>query len=82
VILVLAQQHKNPSPLDARITADGYGILRFWNHDVLTNVEGVLTEIERALRATPHPPGPGGPGPSLSHKGRGGVRPGHDEDPA
>jgi very-short-patch-repair endonuclease len=29
----------------------GFTVLRFWNSDVLTNLEGVLIEIER----TPHP---------------------------
>ena len=27
----------------------GYRVLRFWNNDVLTNLDGVLSEIERAL---------------------------------
>ena len=27
----------------------GYRVLRFWNNDVLSNLEGVVSEIERAL---------------------------------
>jgi very-short-patch-repair endonuclease len=43
---------------DAFLRANGYRILRFWNHDVLTNTEGVLTVIATAMDAsadTPHP---------------------------
>jgi very-short-patch-repair endonuclease len=43
---------------DEFLSASGYRILRFWNHDVLTNTEGVLTVIATAMDAsavTPHP---------------------------
>jgi len=36
-----------------RIEAAGYRVLRFWNNDVLGNLEGVLSEIQRALPPTP-----------------------------
>ncbi len=36
-----------------RIEAAGYRVLRFWNNDVLGNLEGVLTEIRCALPPTP-----------------------------
>jgi very-short-patch-repair endonuclease len=36
-----------------RIEAAGYRVLRFWNHDVIGNLEGVLSEIQRALPPTP-----------------------------
>jgi len=46
-----------------RLEAEGYRLLRFWNHDVLTNVDGVLEEIDRILSATPTPsPSPQGGG--------------------
>jgi very-short-patch-repair endonuclease len=36
--------------------ASGYRVLRFWNHDVLTNIDGVLTVIAEAIDAVaPHP---------------------------
>ena len=38
----------------------GYGVLRFWNHDVLANLEGVLSEIQNALPPTPDPSPRGG----------------------
>jgi len=33
----------------------GYRVLRFWNNDVLENVEGVLSVIEAALNDRPSP---------------------------
>jgi len=42
------------------IEAAGYRILRFWNNDVLGNLEGVLSEIQRALPPTPDPSPQGG----------------------
>jgi very-short-patch-repair endonuclease len=43
-----------------RIEAAGYRVLRFWNHDVPGNLEGVLSEIQRALPPTPDPSPQGG----------------------
>jgi very-short-patch-repair endonuclease len=43
-----------------QIEAAGYRILRFWNNDVLGNLEGVLSEIQRALPPTPDPSPQGG----------------------
>jgi very-short-patch-repair endonuclease len=31
------------------LAARGYGVIRFWNNDVLTNLDGVLAEIGRSL---------------------------------
>jgi very-short-patch-repair endonuclease len=33
----------------------GYRVLRFWNHDILTDTERVLGEIHRSLIDPPHP---------------------------
>src|SRR5260370_14164545 len=43
-----------------QIEAAGYRILRFWNNDVLGNLEGVLSEIQRALPPTPNASPQGG----------------------
>ena len=41
----------------------GYRVLRYWNNDVLSNVDGVLEEILRAIATTPTPdPSPQGGG--------------------
>jgi very-short-patch-repair endonuclease len=31
------------------LNAEGYRVLRFWNNDVMTNIEGVVAEIARNL---------------------------------
>jgi very-short-patch-repair endonuclease len=33
----------------AFLKAEGYRVLRFWNNDVMTNIEGVVSEIARNL---------------------------------
>jgi very-short-patch-repair endonuclease len=43
-----------------RIEASGYRVLRFWNNDVLGNLEGVLDVIQCALPPTPDPSPQGG----------------------
>jgi very-short-patch-repair endonuclease len=42
---------------DAELTALGYRVLRFWNNEVLGNIDGVLETLLRELAggATPHP---------------------------
>ena len=35
---------------DRYLRAKGYRVMRFWNNDVLSNMEGVLTVIDEALR--------------------------------
>ena len=40
----------------AWLAARGFHVLRFWNHDVLSDVNAVLTVINEALRAQPCPP--------------------------
>ncbi|BBD99250.1 endonuclease domain-containing protein [Sphingobium amiense] len=53
----------------AFLGAEGYRVIRFWNKDVMDNIEGVLTQIAATL--TPHPPTSlREAGPSFSHKGR------------
>ena len=39
----------------AFLKAKGYRVLRFWNNDVLENIEGVVATIERALNDRPSP---------------------------
>ncbi len=52
----------------AAFEAEGYRTLRFWNHDILNNIEGVLLTIREAL---PSPSRRQAAGPSLSPEGRG-----------
>ena len=41
---------------DACLRRAGYRVLRFWNNEVVENIEGVLQTIDTALRRDPHPP--------------------------
>jgi len=67
----------------------GYRVIRFWNNEVLGNLEGVVAEIERVLAERPSPnpsrkregsgrskPSP----PSLPSRGAGGAGGGPIED--
>jgi very-short-patch-repair endonuclease len=54
---------------DAFLRTQRFHVLRFWNHDVLTNGTGVAEAIYAAL--SPSPSHACGVGPSLSRKGRG-----------
>jgi len=38
-----------------RLAAEGYRVLRFWNNEVLSNLDGVLTAIQSAITSTPDP---------------------------
>jgi very-short-patch-repair endonuclease len=58
IIEVDGGQHAE-NEADARRTrfleSMGYRVIRFWNNDVLGNLDGVVTEIERVLAALPSP---------------------------
>ena len=59
VIEVDGGQHAVDSDHDAArtqfIEAQGYRVIRFWNNDVLGNIDGIVAEIERVLVDTPSP---------------------------
>ncbi len=54
IIEVDGSQHLNNENMDTVRTkyleARGYRVLRFWNNDVISHIEDVIAEIERALR--------------------------------
>ncbi|WP_445490381.1 endonuclease domain-containing protein [Rhodopseudomonas sp. RCAM05734] len=66
-------QHGAQHDADARrtrfIESRGYRVLWFWNHDVLGNLDGVLSEIQSALTPTPDP-SPQGGGETRQHAKR------------
>ncbi|MBB4152964.1 very-short-patch-repair endonuclease [Sphingomonas jinjuensis] len=37
------------------LESHGYRVIRFWNNDVMTNVDGVVAEIDRVLADMPSP---------------------------
>jgi very-short-patch-repair endonuclease len=50
-------QHSTSASDDRRtefLESKGYRVLRFWNHDILSNLDGVAQVIAAAL-STPHP---------------------------
>jgi very-short-patch-repair endonuclease len=59
IIEIDGGQHAQSSPDEAKRTRfledQGYRILRFWNNEVLSNLEGVCAIIARELRHHPHP---------------------------
>ena len=67
IIEVDGGQHMTRAAQDADRTrffeSHGYRVLRYWNKDVLSNVDGVMEDIQRAIAATPTPnPSPQGGG--------------------
>ena len=68
VVEVDGGQHAHQQDRDTARTAwletQGFRVLRFWNHEVLGNIEGVAERIAGALRASPlpGPPPQGGRG--------------------
>jgi very-short-patch-repair endonuclease len=67
IIEIDGGQHAERTAADAQRTkfleAEGYRVLRYWNNDVLANVDGVLEDIRSAITTTPTPnPSPQGGG--------------------
>jgi very-short-patch-repair endonuclease len=58
-----ATQHKQDAMRTKFLESEGYRVLRFWNNEVLGNIDGVLEVIQSACLATPTP--------ALPHKGEG-----------
>ena len=61
-------QHASQQEADAERTrwleSSGFRVIRFWNNDVLSNITGVMQEIERQMTSFPL-------SPALSREGRG-----------
>jgi very-short-patch-repair endonuclease len=58
VIEVDGGQHadsKRDAVRDRWFVENDFRVLRFWNNDVLGNLEGVLTRLAEHLKETPHP---------------------------
>jgi len=54
-------ENKRDKERDEWLRKQGFKVIRFWNMDVLANIEGVLEVIRRSLSPSPNP----------SHRGRG-----------
>ena len=57
VVEVDGGQHSEERDADrtAWLAGQDYRLIRFWNHDVLTNMDGVLQTIVLNLASHPHP---------------------------
>jgi|ERR1700735_2700244 very-short-patch-repair endonuclease len=81
-------QHAEMTQADERRSAElalhRYRVIRFWNNEVLDNLEGVLETIRGALEAFPTSPGLSAPmgqrGEDQSDPGNGRSRPADDEE--
>lgn len=60
VIEIDGGQHNEEidAPRTAIIENDGYRVVRFWNNDVLVNIDDVATLLTKALNETSPPPSP------------------------
>jgi very-short-patch-repair endonuclease len=50
IVEVDGGQHNDDAIRDRRLIDEGYRVLRFWNNDVLRNLDGVLITIQSELR--------------------------------
>jgi very-short-patch-repair endonuclease len=57
-----AEQAKYDRHRDAWLRSRGYTVLRFWNHEVMHQLEGVLEQIRSAVTLSPGPSPTGGRG--------------------
>src|SRR5258707_3697725 len=57
VIELDGSQHLNQEEYDQERTeylrSQGYKVIRFWNNDVMNNIEGVILAIQYAMEETP-----------------------------
>jgi very-short-patch-repair endonuclease len=80
IIEVDGGQHASRIAIDGERTKlfheHGYRVLRYWNNDVLSNVDGVIEDIQQAIAATPTPdPSPQGGGEKHPTTARAARRP-------
>ena len=50
-----AEQAAYDRERDAYLRSEGYTVMRFWNNDIMQELEGVLEQIRRALSPDPSP---------------------------
>jgi len=64
-----ADQKYGDAERDAWLKAQKFHVLRYWNNQVLNELDAVLADIARVLEATFPPPSPPSPHPSLPPQG-------------
>ena len=54
IIEIDGSQHASQAAYDARrserLARDGYRVIRFWDNEVLTNLDGVLETVRQSMR--------------------------------
>ena len=50
-----AQQTAYDKEREAFLRTRGFRVIRFWNYDVLTNMDGIVESVLRELKKPPHP---------------------------
>jgi very-short-patch-repair endonuclease len=66
-------QRQRDAERDGFLVQEGYRVLRFWNHNVMQNVDGVLSVISEALAPVETPPTPDPSPPLRGGRGGGGT---------
>jgi very-short-patch-repair endonuclease len=56
-----AERHEEDAIRTAELARHGYRVIRFWNTDILGNIDGVLTSIVREIGVSPTSPRPSPP---------------------
>ena len=51
----LVKHRAHDAVRDRVLSDEGYRVLRFWNDEIIDNIEGVVEGILRALTQAPHP---------------------------
>ena len=57
-----AEQMEYDQHRDAWLRSQGYTVLRFWNHEIMHQLEGVLEQIRNKFALSPGPSPTGGRG--------------------
>ena len=68
-------QNKRDAVRTTELESYGFAVIRFWNRDVLTNIDGVFAVLSEHIEKAPSP-GLRFAKPDLSPEGRGEERPG------
>jgi very-short-patch-repair endonuclease len=68
-----AEQQAADAARSAELAQHGYRVIRFWNNEVVENLEGVIQVILMTLETNEAPPHPASPPRRGAERGRSGV---------
>jgi len=61
---------KNDLKKDCHLKGQGFKVLRFWNNEILTNIDGVIEEVRRNCQLNLPPPSPPVKGGDINKRSR------------